>query len=137
MLAVIDGQIFGYGTPENPGSKPLSIIFNLALFLPVLAVGFRRLQDTGRPGWYLLIPLLVSFAIMFFVFGGIAGFSMMQNAGVSDDALRGPAMFAGMAGLLVAGIVQLVLAVLFIWWLTRPSEPGTNTYGPNPFEGPG
>ena len=33
-------------------------LFSLAVFVPMLAVGVRRLHDTGRSGWYLLIPLI-------------------------------------------------------------------------------
>jgi len=36
----------------------LGMIASLALFAPQLAVGVRRLHDTGRSGWYLLIGLI-------------------------------------------------------------------------------
>ena len=42
-------------------AKPLSfllIIFYLAILLPTMAVGVRRLHDTGRSGWFLLISLI-------------------------------------------------------------------------------
>jgi uncharacterized membrane protein YhaH (DUF805 family) len=34
-------------------STSLSVLASLALFVPTLAVGVRRLHDTGRSGWYL------------------------------------------------------------------------------------
>ncbi|MBP1841676.1 DUF805 domain-containing protein [Formosa algae] len=34
----------------------LSTIYSLAVFLPGLAVGVRRVHDVGKSGWYLLIP---------------------------------------------------------------------------------
>lgn len=37
---------------------PLALIFDLAIFLPHLAVGARRLHDTDRSGWWLLIGLV-------------------------------------------------------------------------------
>lgn len=37
---------------------PLSLIFDLAIVLPHLAVGARRLHDTDRSGWWLLIGLV-------------------------------------------------------------------------------
>ncbi|MGE9984942.1 DUF805 domain-containing protein [Desulfovibrio sp. SGI.169] len=37
--------------------EPLSALFQLALFLPGLTVGARRLHDTGRSGWWLLASL--------------------------------------------------------------------------------
>ena len=36
----------------------LSIIYSLAVLLPSLAVGVRRLHDTGRSGWWILINLV-------------------------------------------------------------------------------
>lgn len=36
----------------------LSGLYSLAIILPSLAVGARRLHDTGRSGWWLLISLI-------------------------------------------------------------------------------
>ena len=45
-------------------------IYNLAVFIPGLAVGVRRLHDTDRTGWWLLIaiiPLVDLILLVFFV----------------------------------------------------------------------
>lgn len=39
-------------------SSVLSSIYSLAILLPSLAVGARRLHDTGRSGWWQLLPLI-------------------------------------------------------------------------------
>jgi len=36
----------------------LAVIFYLGILIPTLAVGVRRLHDTGRSGWFLLISLI-------------------------------------------------------------------------------
>jgi len=36
----------------------VSIVYGLAVFIPSLAVGVRRLHDVGKSGWYLLIILI-------------------------------------------------------------------------------
>jgi uncharacterized membrane protein YhaH (DUF805 family) len=36
----------------------LGFIYCLALFMPSLAVGVRRLHDMGRSGWWMLLALL-------------------------------------------------------------------------------
>ena len=44
-------------------------IFSLAILLPSLAVGARRLHDIGRSGWWLLIsfiPLVGMLVLLFF-----------------------------------------------------------------------
>jgi len=49
----------------------------LALLIPSIAAGIRRLHDTDRSGWWLLIafiPLIgVIVLLVFFVSGGTAG----------------------------------------------------------------
>jgi uncharacterized membrane protein YhaH (DUF805 family) len=39
-------------------NQPLSWLFSLATLLPSLAAGARRLHDTDRSGWFLLISLI-------------------------------------------------------------------------------
>ena len=39
-------------------SQALSSLFSLAVLLPSLAVGARRLHDTDRSGWFLLLWLV-------------------------------------------------------------------------------
>ncbi|MEW1720158.1 DUF805 domain-containing protein [Streptomyces sp. NPDC093109] len=48
----------------------LSTIYALAVFIPTLAVGVRRLHDTGKSGWMLLLGLipLVGFIILIVFF---------------------------------------------------------------------
>ena len=40
------------------GFKWLASLYSLAVFIPGLAVSVRRLHDTGRSGWWLLIGLV-------------------------------------------------------------------------------
>ncbi len=65
-LGLIEG-ITGIA-PESEESI-LATLYALAVLLPTLGVGVRRLHDTGRSGWWLLIvfvPLIG--AIVFLVF---------------------------------------------------------------------
>jgi uncharacterized membrane protein YhaH (DUF805 family) len=62
----------GYGTAagyvENSGL--LTRLFTLATLIPGLAVAVRRLHDTDRSGWWLLIglvPLLGEFVLFIFM----------------------------------------------------------------------
>lgn len=49
VLSVVDGQL---------GQPVLAPLYILAVLLPGLAVSVRRLHDTGRSGWWLLISLV-------------------------------------------------------------------------------
>jgi uncharacterized membrane protein YhaH (DUF805 family) len=46
----------GTGNPSTGGL--VSVVASLALLIPSLAVGARRLHDTSRSGWWLLIGLI-------------------------------------------------------------------------------
>jgi uncharacterized membrane protein YhaH (DUF805 family) len=127
-----DGVIFGFGTPEASATQVVSPIFSLATILPVLAAGWRRMHDTGRPGWYLLIPLGVSIATMLGIMLGVVGFAEMEVAGVDEETLREASSGLGLVGIAIMGIVQLIVSVLVIWWLTRPTQAGANQYGEEP-----
>ena len=57
-LTLADTMIFGTDGGFGYGIGPLAGLFALAVFLPGLAVSFRRLHDLGRSAWWLLILLI-------------------------------------------------------------------------------
>jgi uncharacterized membrane protein YhaH (DUF805 family) len=54
---ILDGIFRLRGGPYG-STGPIQGLIQLALLLPSLAVGARRLHDTGRSGWWLLIGLI-------------------------------------------------------------------------------
>ncbi len=53
MLVYIALAVAGYALKF----EMLPMIYNLAVLVPSLAVGVRRLHDVNKSGWYLLIPI--------------------------------------------------------------------------------
>ena len=54
---------------DNTSGGLVNTLVSLVLFLPSLAVGVRRLHDTGRSGWWILIGLIPIIGwIVLFVF---------------------------------------------------------------------
>lgn len=56
VLAVLDGLFGTFNTATGAGL--LSGLYALAVLVPSLAVAVRRLHDTDRTGWWLLIALV-------------------------------------------------------------------------------
>jgi uncharacterized membrane protein YhaH (DUF805 family) len=72
VLSLVDEVVF-----VGPGLSTtgwLGTIYSVALIIPTLAVGARRLHDTGRSGWWQLIALIpligVIVLIVFFALEG-------------------------------------------------------------------
>jgi uncharacterized membrane protein YhaH (DUF805 family) len=67
VTSIIDAVI---GSDLGAGTGVISLLLSLALIIPSLAVGVRRLHDTGRSGWWLLIALvpLVGFIVLIVFF---------------------------------------------------------------------
>ena len=56
-LGLVEG-LLGIGDLGGSGYGPLSLIYSLGIILPSVGVAIRRLHDTGRSGWWLLITLI-------------------------------------------------------------------------------
>ncbi len=68
----------------------LGILYNLAVLLPSIGVGIRRLHDTDRSGWWILIGLVpVVGWIVLIIFAAMEGKSAENKYGpnpISDSA---------------------------------------------------
>lgn len=62
---------------EQTQTGTFSTLYSLVVFLPTLALTVRRLHDTGRSGWWVLISLIpilgVIVLLVFMVLDGEAG----------------------------------------------------------------
>lgn len=108
---------------------PLTLLLRLGTIVPSLAVAVRRLHDTDRSGWWVLLPLVpecLTIVMAITTAGAVA-------AGGGLGAAIGGASLTGLIGL-----VALVGAVVLVVFCAMPSQPGDNRYGPNPYgEGSG
>jgi uncharacterized membrane protein YhaH (DUF805 family) len=58
IISFVLGLIDGFLGMADSGIGPLGGLYTLAVLIPTIAVGVRRLHDTGRSGWWLLIALI-------------------------------------------------------------------------------
>lgn len=72
------------------GTAFVALLVSIALLLPGIAVGVRRLHDTGRSGWWLLIALVpLVGAIVLIVF--FATDSLPETNSYGESPKHGPA----------------------------------------------
>ena len=129
MLSILDG-ILGLGgrvgtvATTAPGNVyygagvhggVLTNIFSLAILIPNLSVSVRRLHDTDRSGWWILMPM-IPYAVGFgaLISGGAA-------ASIAVMILGGVAMFAG-----------LICAIVLLVWYCSSGTVGPNRFGDDP-----
>ena len=90
----------------------LTFAADLLFFLPSLTVNVRRLHDTGRNGWWILLPLGGGLLIVY------AALALERSTTVA-------------IALTVIGLG----CIIYFWYLAlSDSQPGTNKYGENPKE---
>jgi len=69
LINMIISMIFNYiGAAVN--FPLLGTIYSLAVMLPYIAVGIRRMHDLGKSGWFILIPI---YNLILFATNGVEG----------------------------------------------------------------
>lgn len=120
---------FGISISANGGSpdealshvSPLVWLFGGPIILLLgwasIAVGFKRLHDVGKSGWWQFLPTALS----------LPG-SIISEAGAIPGAI----------GLLALGALSLLSLAVSLWLLYvmvfKPGNVGDNAFGPNPLE---
>lgn len=79
VAAVVDATA---GLQQTSGYGPVALLATLALLLPSLAVTARRLHDTGRSGWWILLSLIPfgGLVVLFFVLQDSQGPNAWDNS---------------------------------------------------------
>jgi uncharacterized membrane protein YhaH (DUF805 family) len=111
---VLHGPVYGnYGV--------LSLTFLIGSACPGLAVEVRRLHDTGRSGWFVLvgIPRLV--------------FVVMGRSPFAAGALVDGAPSWIIAAFIAVMLVWIVAAIALFVFMVTPSTKGSNEYGSDPY----
>ncbi len=80
-ISALDHLVFS--TVTDSGVGLLGAIYFLAVFLPYLSVSIRRLHDTDRTGWWLLINLIPLIGMIVFIV-------FMASKGTEGDNQYGP-----------------------------------------------
>ena len=99
----------------------LGWIFRIALLIPSISVTARRLHDVGKSGWQQLWGLLALSPCVVVVLGAvIVGETIVYT------------LVSFFFYLIIIFAISIGLAGMFINWLARKGETGSNKYGPDP-----
>jgi uncharacterized membrane protein YhaH (DUF805 family) len=99
-------------------------LFWLALFIPMLAVQFRRLHDTNRSGWW-----LGGFWLLYLVDIGLA-FGMVGSAAATPGSPPNMGSFAAVG---IIALVFFVYSIVLLVFFCLPGTKGQNRYGDDPY----
>lgn len=116
LAMVIDGAI-GFGAGGGIGVGPLYILLALGLIVPSIAVTVRRLHDTNRSGWWILLPVL-PYAI-------VVAVALMATAAGSPTGI--------LAGMGFGMILVFAAVIAFLIFMIMPGNKGPNRFGPDPY----
>ncbi|MDX9746721.1 MAG: DUF805 domain-containing protein [Syntrophales bacterium] len=84
IIGLVLGLVEGIaGIARQSDQSILATLYMLAVLVPGIAVGVRRLHDTGRTGWWLLISLVP-------LIGAIVLFIMLVQDSQTGENQYGP-----------------------------------------------
>lgn len=109
VLAIVQGIL---------GMHFLTVLYSIVLLLPGIGISVRRLHDTDRSGWLILI------------------FAVPAALKAILSALAYAAGSSSFLSAILLPIVMLGAFALLIYWYAQPGMTGSNKYGPPPAEMP-
>lgn len=83
----------------------LQFLLMLPLFPPSFSVGWRRFQDLGKPGYYILAAMI---SLPFTLLGTLANLPFL---------------------IMIGGVLSLAATIFLIYMLIQPGEPQANEFG--------
>ena len=110
---------------------PLSSLFSLATFIPWLAVTVRRLHDTNRSGWWLLALFLPLVAVGFAAAAAV-GATLSGGTAPEPTGSMLVMMIVAVVAMLIIGITMFVFMVSE--GTHGPNDYGDDPYGPDSLE---
>ena len=141
LFVAIVSSVFSFFGLLSPIVGYLSLAFSLAVLIPELAVLCRRLHDTGRGSWWVVL--------MAILMGGYYGtFATLIGSNFSDMAsATNPEDMMGMAQemansiqaapglatiMMLCSMGSIIMAIIMLIFTVKDSDWNDNKYGPSP-----
>lgn len=106
---------------------PISTAFKFIMIIPLLALWVRRLHDTNRKAWWIVLPTIIFvFAEPYIELCAFVMTSlMMGSAGITTSLVFSIALISSV----LIALILWVIAVIFAFFDSQPSD---NRYGASP-----
>lgn len=119
---------------QNYDGGWIGTVFSLVCLIPFLAVGWRRMHDTGRPGWLMIAIPAAGFAVAYGILYLNSYPILIDPSGIPDGiempselhGQRSPAVF------LIGWLIAFLALVATIVLLAGRTQIEPNKYGPPP-----
>ena len=143
LFTLIVSWVFSFLGIIHPYVSYFGLLVGMVLWIPSYAAMTRRLHDTGRSGWWvviLLVLMLVVFGCVGAVFMPYASEMMAasDNAEIINivmDALEGSKGGNATTPMLIAAftaIVVMIVGIIILIFTVLDSHARPNKYGPSP-----
>lgn len=141
LFVLIVSSVLSYFGMLSPIVGYVSMAFGLAVLIPELAVLCRRLHDTGRGSWWVVLLVLLwagylgSFATLIGSnFTALAESTNPQDVmAIAREMADSVQASPGLATTLVlCSLCAIILIIILIIFAVKDSNWGENKYGPSP-----
>lgn len=120
---------------------PITTFWYLLNYLPILAVGVRRMHDCDRPGWWFIATVIfvTIFSLIVFQVVGPQSAEMMtvlfnpSSSASEINAILLQAEDMNRTSSILSGI-QTLPSLLIIIWMASKGTDGPNQYGEDPLQ---
>lgn len=104
----------------------INTIWSIAIFIPFLSLSVRRLHDTNKSGWWLLLPVAITFVstvvmVVFLLFAGY-NVSALSDTDIAQEVLNSAAigLIIGASILLICYLAGFVVYIVFMAIAEKP-----------------
>lgn len=129
------GSVFLVGGVVGPDAGALVYgLFVIVIFIPYLAVTWRRLHDVGYAGYWVLMPLyiLLGAAVIVGLAFAAGVINQEQIQALETGADPEPALIAIGGLFVIAYLASIIISLVVFVWTLLGSQKGPNRFGPEP-----
>lgn len=118
---------------------PIQSLLSVVIFIPKLAISVRRLHDSNRTGWWILVPIILEIisVIAYFIYSIITGYSIeyIKRLTPTDKEAAVNTSIAAIEGFCVVMLLACVTVLTWVLLMAAQEKPeGAHYDAPAPMQ---